>query len=438
MSRIFQRGKGGTWYMDFVDGQGRPVRKAIGTDKRVAELALRDKQLQSARRRTGLFPTVDNSITIADLRRKFEALYYPELRPSTRRRMTYGLDCALAKLTSAETVADLRPEAVQEYIRERRREVGDRTVGIELGCLNRLLNWASNPTMKIIAENPVKQVKAPPRPNPMYRRALTGQECQALLAASPERYRQIWEMFLLTGLRRGELCSLTWGDVDLKDGTITIRPENSKTNAGRTIPVHRRVLEILSGLHREHLADRKAAETRLAAGAVPDQEKGRLRAQAERRHVLVTASGLPWERATENGKAQGHLLQRFKDCCVKAGIVDQKAVEARKSLRESVLAKKRRGESLTEGERWILRDPAPFRGCVSGGVTLHALRRTFVTNLIRAGANIKTVAELAGHKDPKITLAIYAQFTSADLRGALSLLGGKPADVQKTDKTDAA
>ena len=41
-------------------------------------------------------------------------------------------------------------------------------------------------------------------------------------------------------------------------------------------------------------------------------------------------------------------------------------------------------------------------------VTPHQLRHTYITNLIRAGIDPKTVQYLAGHENSKITMDIYA------------------------------
>ena len=41
------------------------------------------------------------------------------------------------------------------------------------------------------------------------------------------------------------------------------------------------------------------------------------------------------------------------------------------------------------------------------GVTIHDLRRTFITRLIRAGVPLPTVQKLAGHADIKTTLTHY-------------------------------
>ena len=109
------------------------------------------------------------------------------------------------------------------------------------------------------------------------------------------------------------------------------------------------------------------------------REGRRLKARAERKHIFVTLEGTGRQRMTKKGNMPTNLLTRFKRCVTKAKINPD-------------------------------------------GVTIHAVRRTFISELIRRGVNIKTVQRLAGHKDPKITLAIYAQMTRADLREGVDVL----------------
>ena len=45
-------------------------------------------------------------------------------------------------------------------------------------------------------------------------------------------------------------------------------------------------------------------------------------------------------------------------------------------------------------------------------VTPHILRHTYITNLLLAGVDVKTVQYLAGHERAKITLDIYAHLTN--------------------------
>ncbi len=47
--------------------------------------------------------------------------------------------------------------------------------------------------------------------------------------------------------------------------------------------------------------------------------------------------------------------------------------------------------------------------CIDFDVTPHLLRHTYITNLIHAGVDPKTVQYLAGHKNSKVTMDIYAK-----------------------------
>lgn len=78
-----------------------------------------------------------------------------------------------------------------------------------------------------------------------------------LVSTDGDRLRPLWLLYATTGARRGELLGLTWEDVDLKAGTITIRrglvpvgytvtASEPKTEAGRrTIAVPASVCAVL-------------------------------------------------------------------------------------------------------------------------------------------------------------------------------------------------
>jgi integrase len=49
-------------------------------------------------------------------------------------------------------------------------------------------------------------------------------------------------------MRQGEIVSLTWGQVDLKEGFITLRPEDTKTNDARVIPLSAELVEMFKAM----------------------------------------------------------------------------------------------------------------------------------------------------------------------------------------------
>lgn len=70
----------------------------------------------------------------------------------------------------------------------------------------------------------------------------------AAIAAEPKRehLKGIVLIALDCGLRRGEILTLTWGDVDLSQRTITVRAFNAKTARSRTVAMTIRVHEALT------------------------------------------------------------------------------------------------------------------------------------------------------------------------------------------------
>jgi integrase len=80
-----------------------------------------------------------------------------------------------------------------------------------------------------IPDNPAARIDAVKVPRTDVVR-LTADQARRLLAKHPDHpHRAIWVLALTTGLRRGEVLSLRWGDIDLVRGTVTV--------AGTVLPV---------------------------------------------------------------------------------------------------------------------------------------------------------------------------------------------------------
>jgi integrase len=94
-------------------------------------------------------------------------------------------------------------------------------------------------------------------------RVLSREEERRLLAAivaepRREHLKGVVLIALDCGLRRGEILTLTWGDIDLSRGTITVRAFNAKTARSRMVAMTIRVREALTA--RFHAALRSQNE----------------------------------------------------------------------------------------------------------------------------------------------------------------------------------
>ena len=203
--------------------------------------------------------------------------------------------------------------------------------------------------------------------------AWTVAEARAFLAATAEdRLAFAYALLLTHGLRRGELCGLQWGDVDLDAGVLQIGrtrivvdgvalDSTPKTRAGRRqVSIDAALVALL----RRHKAT-QAAE-RLAAGPGAYQEGGWL---------FADELGRPYYPASLTVWFEAHV----------------KAAGLRR-------------------------------------IRLHDCRHTAASLMLADGVPVPVVSEMLGHSSPTITLSIYAHVMpgQAEKAGAAlsaSLLG---------------
>jgi integrase len=94
-------------------------------------------------------------------------------------------------------------------------------------------------------DNPLQHIERL-RESRMGDRYLEPGEYRMLLEACDPDLRALVVVAAHTGLRRGELMSLRWQDIDLTAGLLVVRAEHSKTSESRVVPLNTEARRVFS------------------------------------------------------------------------------------------------------------------------------------------------------------------------------------------------
>jgi integrase len=318
-------------------------------------------------------------------------------------------DCAFG------TLADLRREALERWLGLRVAQgMSARTRNAYRNALVSFCNWAVGTNR--IAVNPFDAVpkaneKADPR---RQRRAMAEPELVKLLAVARERpllealtvrkgprkgeryadvrpeVRErlqllgreralIYKTLVLTGLRKGELASLTVAHLHLDDAVpfLSLDAADEKSREGNDIPLRDDLAADLRGWLADKLR-RSQDEARRAGAPIP--------------------AGLPPD--TPLFDVPGRLVKILDRDLVAAGIARRVKVDG----------------------KWTI-DKRDDRGRT---LDVHALRHTFGTLLSKGGVAPRTAQAAMRHSDIKLTMNVYTDPALLDVRGALDALPALP------------
>jgi integrase len=136
-------------------------------------------------------------------------------------------------------------EVVSQYRDARLKEVSQNTVRLELAFLSVVFEQCRKEWGLAVA-NPVRQIRMPKPGKPRQRRLEDGEE-QALLKACMESGAHYLHTFVIlaieTGMRFGELASVTWCNVNLEKRTIYL--PDTKNGSPRTVPLSTRAFNAI-------------------------------------------------------------------------------------------------------------------------------------------------------------------------------------------------
>ncbi len=143
-------------------------------------------------------------------------------------------------------VGQLTAEAVVSFREDRLKTVAPATVRKELGLLSQVLKHAHAEWAVSLKANPVSAVRKPPASKGRTRRLDAG-EGQALKDALGQSrnpvVREVVLFAVATGMRRGEILSLRWENIDFDRKTAHL--PLTKNGEPRTVPLSPQALGIL-------------------------------------------------------------------------------------------------------------------------------------------------------------------------------------------------
>jgi integrase len=186
-------------------------------------------------------------LTVADLLKRYEQEITPRKRGATFERSR--IRQLMAHRMSQTSLNNLSGATATQYRDDRLKQVQPASVRRELVVLRHVFEVARRDWGLPIKDNPCKLIRLPQDARPRERRLLGEDEAQIHAGISK---RSAWYLrpFLVllveTGMRRGELLSIRWPDIDFLNDTVLIH--TTKNGHPRRIPLTpnaKRTLEAL-------------------------------------------------------------------------------------------------------------------------------------------------------------------------------------------------
>jgi integrase len=235
---IYQRKSDGLWAAAVVVGGRRIVRYA----KTERQARLRLRQLIGEEERRVLTPPT--KITVGNWSERWLSLIEPERRPATIATYRYALEPFVTSIGLVRLDRFTPELAARSLALMRQDGRGSRRLSQSFRVLHTCLSHAVK--LGILGANPLERVDRP-RYQPKERAWWTLGEAQLFITTCTVDggwYGPMLLFLLGTGLRRGECTALTWRDIDLAEGTVTVdkavafvrnQPilQDTKTKAGR-------------------------------------------------------------------------------------------------------------------------------------------------------------------------------------------------------------
>lgn len=348
-----------------------------GASTRAATKVMRDGARNSVNEGTYVAP---QDLTVREWLERWIDAHQVELKPSTAKSYRDKIRVYLVPALGHERVQALSPGRLSVAWREigerggkNGKPVSPRTVEFARAVMRKAMQDAV--VERVIPVNPVIGSKMAKRDGKPRHTTWTGSQIAAFIEhVEGSRWAPLWELAVGTGMRRGELMALAWSDIDLEAGTLNVERSTTQLDQKR-----------VTTTPKNHECRAIALDDHLVASL----RTWRTKQAAER---------LAWGPEYENVEDLVFTWQNG------APMLPDYVTKTFGKLQAEV------NEARTSAEL----DPLPR-------LTLHELRHSHATLLLRAGVPVHIVAKRLGHKDPSVTLNVYADVIPDDDTSAVDV-----------------
>ena len=326
-----------------------------------------------------------SDISVADyLDQWLEQYVNMNLRPNTQSTYKGLVNNHIKPAVGHFRLSSLTPSALQGFVNDQKNKgFSKQHVDLILSTFKGALNYAIEP-LQLIQSNPMMYVKAPKmEKKPRKRIIIQLEDWNRIMDRYPFESKHHVPMMIgfHTGLRIGEVYGLTWDNVDLEAGTITVMRQQSK-------------VKIM-----ENVNARWCFAPPKSKASYRTVKIGQTLIDVLKKHKL---------RQKEQKLACGEYYIKYKTKHIKEEIYD--------------LIKVPDGDvdlvCTAEDGSWM--SPETFRHCSKTIQTklnikfeFHALRHTHATLLAESGVNPKNLQMRLGHEKIETTLQTYIHDTEA-------------------------
>ena len=337
----------------------KQVEKAAGSSMREAQAALRD--IQDAVHEGRFLPS---SMSVAELGRKwlFEHVQ-PNLKPGAAANYKGTFYRHVVPALGARRLDDCTPQLIRALLGRKRAEgLSGETVAKIRRHIHAMFAFAQDEGL--VSVNPADGARVRGRRQANHRARgteLSPAQIKRLLDACPPRWQLFFTVALDTGLRRGELVGLRWGDVDLLQRIIYVRRSIGAYDKPNDLPEHDR---------------RLTTKTEAGQRLVPILDGAQAALEELYTAAADSSDGAP-------------VFANIAPC---RG-TDGRWLPAGRPLSPRIVTR-------------VFRRYAERAG-LPPTIRLHDLRHTAITNAIGQGEDILLIASFAGHAKSSTTVDVY-------------------------------